>query len=421
MKRTRMCGYGVWKHLLAPLTLVLALLAGAVPVRAATPAQEGTLDPAVVAAIQGGAAYVAAAFGVGAPAPVAVTPSDEPAPEATEEPAEEPLEIVIGELIPFVTSELTLMVPDNWNVEEGDFGTMITIEDEPSGLTGEMQDFGDQFPGLLVFPIFEGQAEALVTSMSDGAELVGVERLEIEQGLPVLRIEFRNAENFDERIDGVIYLYCSGSRAFGLFLGAPGEAWAQLVETVDGVAGSMVFNESEVDVQVAGEEPLLVEDPEGEYSLTVPAGWLTTPTQDEDLRVVVSDPGVRIVGAVAFKSDLEGDDQLQALTEAIAGALSEEDAAALADELVSTLDLGQEGFEVDGTQTQIFPTEGESMGVIRIVGSTQIQDGPTMPMSLYLGVYTDSVSALIVFGTPEDVQGVESDLLGIIDSVVVTE
>lgn len=427
MRTNRRAGRQSGWQLAVTAALVLMLLVAPASLRAAAPAQEGTLDPAVLAAIQQAAAHVTGAMGQGGPAVVAGPAGDtpvEPTPEPTEEPVAEPdapLEVVIGESVEYVTPQLSLMVPENWSVEEGEFGTLLAIADEAAGMTGEMQDFGDQFPGLLVFPIFEGQADAIVGAMGNNAEFVSAERISIEQGLPALRIEFRNAEDDDKTIDGVIYLFSSGSTAYGLFLGAGSAEWPQLVDAVDAMAASLQFNEAEIDLMVAGDEGLVVDDPEGDYSLAIPAGWLATPTEDDDLHLVLSDPAVQIVAAVATRGDLEDDSQLQALTGAIAGALDEDDAAALADDIVGMLDLGQEGINIDSEQTAFFPVEGDALGVIRMVGEAPIEGGPTLPMSLYLGIYTDKIAVLIVFGDGATVRAVEADLVGVIDSLQFTE
>lgn len=411
-----------------PGLLALALLLAPAAALAAPPAQEGILDPGVIEAIQSASVIVAASMGAGgAPAEQAVdVPTEEPTPEPAGEPTAEPTgEVIIpnpDDFVEFEAEGINMLVPDNWEVVAGD-GALINFSDEPTGIDGQLQDFGAEFPGTIIFPIFESQAEAFVQSIGDEAELTGVSRLAVEQGLPVLRIGFANADNDGSLMDGAIYLVATGDNAYGFFLGANPEYWPDLAPVADAMAESILFDDALVTLEQAGDEGMTFDDPDGAYSLEVPAGWYVSPVNDPELRVVVNDPDVTAVGAVAVKAGVESDDaQLKALTEAIAGTLPEEEAQALIEGVLQEIELTADGgVAIDTTRTQVFPTEGDSIGIIRIGGTADIEEGLSLPITMYLAVYSDRVAALVVFGEPNALAAQEETLVGILDSLSFTE
>ena len=326
------------------------------------------------------------------------------------------------DFIEFESEGINMLVPDNWEVVAGD-DALITFSDAPTGIDGELQDFGAEFPGTIIFPIFESQAEAFVQSIGDEAELTGISRLVVEQGLPVLRIGFANADNDGSLIDGAIYLVATGDNAYGFFLGSNAEYWTDLAPVADAMAESILFDDALVTLVQAGDEGMTFDDPDGTYTLEVPAGWYASPVNDEEMRVVVNDPEVTTVGAVAVKAGVESDDaQMQALTEAIAGTLPDEEAQALIEGVLQEIELTADGSVViDPAQTQVIPTEGDSIGIIRIGGTADIEEDLSLPITMYLAVYSDRVAALVVFGEPDALAAQEETLVGILDSLSFTE
>lgn len=408
-------------------------------VHAAPPAQDEGVDPAVRAAIEASAAGVYSAMGAsGAEAArssvVAVSPEATPesTPEATPEPTEEPAveitdvvtaEVVIEEPVEVTsTSGVTLLAPANWNGADGSDSIFVTFLEDGTKLEGQLQDFGDSFPGLIIFPIFEGQPDALVASFGEGAVSTGVSHMETEQGLPVLRLGFGNVEGVDGVLDGVIYMYAPGGNAYGLFFGASQAAWPQLEAAADAVARSVTFPES-LRTLVTGESGgTEFADPGGEYTLTLPEGWFASQTKDDTLRTVFADPKIQIVGATIVNTDVSDDsDEMKSLTQALAGSLSDADAAALLREVVSTMNLDEEDIQIDDLQTQVLPGANGSLGIIKLGGSVPINDGPTLPVTLFLNVNPSSVGAVVLFGDPQDVADHQETLIEILESVKLTE
>jgi hypothetical protein len=402
--------------------MAFVLLLMPISALAAVPAQADGLDPAILQAIQIGASQVAQASGVATGPAQPVLQVETP----TEEPAETPAEVVIPTLDDFAESSsagVSLLAPEQWTVAEGEFGNLFEISEETAGVKGMMTDLGTDFPSLLVFPLFGSNADMLISSMSEGAEATGVSRIDLEQGLPAIKIGFTGVEDEELPESGAIYLIATGAGAYGLFLGSDTAMWPEMEVLTDSVARSVVFDDEEISLAVAAEDGTEFEDPEGVYSLSVPAGWYQTGSGDLDLRVVIADPAISVVGALAVETGLQDDEQLKAMTEAIAGALSDEAAAELLGAIVETLDLGADGdVTVDEEQTKVFPSVGgESLGTIRIVGETQIEDGPAITLTMYVSVYPDKVAALVVFGDPADVQAQEETILGIVDSITFAE
>lgn len=402
---------------------------------AASPAQDGAVDPAVIDAIRAASVLVAQAAGVGAPGATAV-----------ENPPLEPPTVTITSTLPttstlpitptapttptavvipttddfdeYTSNGVSILAPTQWHVETDTGGAIFSMADDAAGLEVQMQDFGDEFPGLIVFPIFEANAQALIESFATDGVVTDVSRIEVEQGIPALRIGFSGGIDDGEQKGGVIYIYATGSSALGLLGGAAIENWPDLEPVVDEIAGSVILDDDMINLEIAGSDGLAFDDPQGEFSLTIPAGWYVSPMQDSDLRLVIADPDVKTVGAMAVAVDIAGgDEQLKAFTEAMAGALSGEDAQKFADEFVQMLDLGASDMIIDAAQTGVLPSQGDAAGIVRLVGTAPIEDGPTMDMSIYSAVYADKVVALVVFGAPSDVQAEEETIVGILDGV----
>ncbi len=415
------------------LLLVIAMAGILLPASAfaAAPEQEGTIDPAVVAAIQAASVQVAQAAGVGTGGAAAAQPQ-QPAEEPTEEPAEEPAidtpeepvptgEVVIpteADFEEYNNEGISILAPVQWNVETDNPAGVFVMSDEAAGLDVAMQNFGNDFPGLVVFPIFEASAQALVDSFATDGVITDISRVELEQDVPVLRIGFTGGNDEGEQKGGVIYIIASGSAAFGLLGGATIENWPELEPVIDKIAESILLDDDMVDLTVAGDEGLRFEDPEGDFSLTVPPGWYLSQIENEDIRMVIADPSINVVGAMVTAVDIEGDDpQLQEFIRAIAGDLSDDEAQTLAEEFVSAMDLGADEFAIDDSMTTILTGGGDAMGVIRLVGQSPIEDGPMMDMTIYSAIYADKVAAFIFFGTPDNVLAQEEAIVAVLDGM----
>jgi hypothetical protein len=405
--------------------MMVFLMAGALlpaSALAAPPAQDGGLDPAVLAALRAASIQVAQAAGVGAGGPI-VGSLDEPTEEPAEEPAESdaPTEVVIpteADFEEYYSSGVSILAPAQWNVEMDSPEGIFVMSDEAAGLDVAMQDFGADFPGLVIFPIFEASAQELVDSFATDGILTDVSRVELEQDIPMLRIGFTGGNSDGEQKGGVIYIIATGNSALGLLGGAAIEQWPALEPVIDEIARSVLLDDDKIDLIVAGDDGLLFDDPDGDYSLIIPPGWYVSSVANEDLRVVLADPEVETVGALIAAIEIEADDpQLQAFIEATEGGLSDADALGFAEEIVAAMDLGASDFTIDDAMTTMLPGAGDVLGIIRLVGTAPIDDGPIMDMSIYTSIYADKVVALIVFGTPENVQAEEETLVEILSGM----
>jgi hypothetical protein len=190
------------------------------------------------------------------------------------------------------------------------------------------------------------------------------------------------------------------------------------------MAESLLFDDELITMEQAGDEGMTVDDPQGEFSLTLPPGWYVTPTDDDELRLVVSDAEVGTVGALAVETGISSDDEtLQMLTEAMAGALDEDAAAELVEGILGAIDLeAGGGVEIDPALTEIFSSEeSDAIGTIRIGANADIDGEFTMPLTMYLGVYGDKVAALIAFSGVESLAGQEETILGLLNSLTFAE
>lgn len=399
------------------LALLIALLLAPGAALAAAPAQEGTLDPAVLAALQRSAALVAGAAGGAAVAPA---PVDEP----VDEPSDEPValeDVVIGETVEVSGGGISVLVPDTWT--EGNGSGSLSFEDEATGFRIDLNDSGSDFPGLLLFPIVEGNVEAFLTSLGNEAELVGVSRLATEDGMPVLRVAYANGEGDDgELVSGAIYFVLLGNNVVGIFSAAPVELWPAYEAATDAMVTSILADEEFATLQVAGDEGAAVEEPSGRYSLTVPPGWYFAISGDAEMAVAMGEPTLAIVAAIMAETLDVSDEELQEFTEMIAGTRDDEELSGVLDEVVEALNLGaQNAIAIDESRTATLPGGERSVGTIRVVGDVEVEEGVQMPVSIYLTIFPADMTALIVFGEPDAVAAEEATLLTLIDSIVIGE
>lgn len=405
------------------LGMVFAMLLHPGLVLAAPPAQDRTVDDATVAAIQSGAAAVYGVFGGGGPAvipPLDDTPDDEPTP--TPEPTGE---VEIGEFVEYSSSELTVSFPENWEIIEGGDGSFEAI-DIATNLSLQLENFSEDVPGLFMLPIFEGQAGLFAQTLGEGAEIGESTRLTVgEDALPALRMTFTGVSDpFAGSMDGVVYIIAAGRDGYGLYAGAERKAWQTIGPVVDEIVSGIRVNPEYITLQHAVDESLTVTSEDGAYEATIPPGWYGSITGDEDLGIVIADPDIAIVGAAGLSPETESSDpMLRALVEGIAGILDEETSALLVEAILENMDLGDEGaVEIDDTQTKVFPSMAEGVfGTIRIVGDAPIDEGIILPVTVYISVFGDRAGVLVVFGEPDEVQALESDLLTVVESLRAVE
>ncbi len=389
----------------AIVCLVTSLPSAAI---AAPLAQQGQLDPDTLVGIQRAASLVEQSMG-------ALT-SSAPVVEDNGSPP------VDGELVEHEYLGVTIAAPANWQVENGSGDTVFDIKDETSGMKGMVAFTGDAFPGLITLPMFEILADMLVQTMGPSAELAAVSRLETHQGLPALRIAYVGAEDAEVAGDGVIYLIGTGDNAYGVIIGAPSETWPSVEPLVDELAVSLLVEEDLVTLQTATDGDLVFDDPAGAFAVTIPQGWHVTPTRDEELTMLVADPDIRFAAAVTGRAGLDGNDEaLQALVAATAGDVDEQTANDLVGGVLEALDIGGDSMVFNPELTNVFSEVGDYMGVIRLGGAFEVDDGVEMPLVTYLGVGADSVGLLMIFGAPDEVVAEEEALLKLLGTIEFSE
>ncbi len=402
------------------ITVLLLLATTLLPTMAlaAPPAQDGTVDPAVIAVIVAASQQVAQAAGVGTPAaPAAETPTDlTDAPVEGTEPVGEVIIPTEDDFAEYTSGGVSILAPVQWDVQTDSPDGIFSMADEAAELAVAMQDFGPSFPGLIVFPLFEANAQELVDSFATDAVISDISRVEIEQGLPVLRIAFSGGNDEGVQKGGVIYILATGGSALALLGGSSIETWPDLEPVVDAIARSILLDDNLITLQVAPDEGTVFSD-DMIAAFTVPAGWYLSPVDDSEMRVIVGDPALAVVGALVAANDIAEDDpQLKAFADAVAGGMSDEDAQVVADEFVAAMNLGVADMVIDETMTAVLPAAGDALGTIRIVGSAPIEDGPMMDMSIYTTIFADKVAAMVFFGAPADVQAQEELILQMLGS-----
>lgn len=406
--------------LIAGIILILCLAIGASPSAVAAPiAQEGDLDPVVRAAIMDGAAAVASAVGAseGTTLPPAKTPEADPSPEPTIE-----VEPLSGETTEYENAGITIAIPSEWEVIPGSSDSVFEIAAEDIGLKAQIQSFGDDFPGLIVLPIFSSQAPMLVQAFGVGAQLLDVARIDHPQNLPILRIRFVDAKDDGNPIDGVIYLIATGDKAYGVFAGAPGEAWVELEPIIEQAVTGMLVDEELITLQVVTDGNQPYDDPSGLFQLTIPEGWNVTATNDDELTMLFADPEINFVAAVGARSDLgDNSEMLTMLAGAVAGDLDDQTAKELMSGVLESMDMDAQSMNLDEEQTDFFIGTGDNLGIIRVGGAADIGDGASLPMLMYVAIQADAASAVVFFGDMAEVQAQEETLVEIINSLELTE
>jgi len=406
-------------HGVLHVLLVASLLLMPVTALAAPVTQEGTLDPAVLAALERSSAIVAAAAGKGSG--VVSAPIEEP---PVEEPVTiNPSDLVIGPETEVEFGGVSLLVPDTWTVEEDEWSGLPVISEEGTGFEIEVMDAEGAFPGLLLFPILEGNADLFIQSFG-GGELVGISRITTEDSLPGVRIAYTVAEDPDgSPIAGALYFVATGASAYGIMSKAGADFWPIYEPAVDAMVESMILDEDRITLVQAGAEGIEATDVNEQFALTVPADWYYSPVDDESLGLSIADPDLAVVGAMMAQGmEDASDEELDLLGRIISGEEDPEQLQEFLDVVLSGLDMGEgESLDVDEARTATFPGDGQVSGTIRIVGDMVLEDGPTLPLTLYMSILQSDAAIFIFFGDPDLVEAAEPVIFTMIGSMEVLE
>lgn len=428
--------------------VLLPALASLLPGAAlAAPARQETLDPAVLAAIQSGAAAVFQSVGVtarSAPGPLpdaapeatpeaepteapieerAAEPTTEPAAEPTEEATPEPAEAPQGaaEEVEVENAGINMLVPGSWDATPGEGEMVFAFSDAGRGFEGVLNTTTD-FPGLILFPVLERNPELFAASMGQGTSVTDVARFDVEQGIPAIRLSFTGADSGDGLMDGAIYVYGPGEAVYMMFGAAPAEVWPDVAAEADTAAASILFDEELITLQTAGGEGLEVEDANGTFRFTVPPGWSVSPASLAEMPFTFTDPDVSIVGLVGVPPVADDGAFARALTEATANSLSEEGARDLVAAAIAALDMQENGLTLDESLTDAYiPDSGAASIVVRLGGEADLGDGLLLPMTIYAALNADSAIAFVLIGEADAVLAREDDVRAMVESAALVQ
>ncbi len=406
----------LWKTTRA-LLMASALLVTPVAALAAPPAQEGTLDPVVVAAVVQSARAVAGASGVaGAAAPVDV---------AVDVPVDEPVareDVVIGETVEINAEGISLLAPENWTMREDDDGALLSFADEATGFRVEVNESGGDFPGMLILPIIEGNVDAFLTTFGTDTELVSMTRSLTEDGLPILRVGYSGGEGDEGIVDGALYFVVLGADVLAIFAGVGDDLWPAYEAATDELVSSILVDRELMTMTQAGDEGDEVGAPNGDFTLTVPPGWFYSPTADETMGVTVADPTLGIVGAMMATGLSPSEEELLLFTRATAGEVDSDEMQEMLEEIVGGLNLGSDdAITVDESRIATFPGGERSAGTLRIVGDVEVEEGVLMAITMYMTIFPSEMAALVFFGAPDAVEAEEATILELLESMQLPE
>lgn len=432
---TRQRGNQPHRRLRTAAVLLLALAAALPGAALAAPAQQETLDPAVLAAIQAGAAAVFRSVDVAArPAPgpqPETTPKAAPTETAAVEPTAEPIaeatpeatEAAQGEAkeVEVANAGVNLLVPSAWEVTPGEGELIFSFADAERGFEGALNTTTD-FPGLILFPILERNPELFAASMGEGASVAEVARFEVEQGIPAIRVSFTGADNGNGLMDGAMYVYGPGEAVYMMFAAAPADQWLSVAAEADLAAAGILFDDELITLQTAGDEGLEVEDANGVFRFTVPPGWSVTPINMEEMPFTFTDPDISVVGLAGAPPVTANDAFARALTEATADSLSEESARELIMAAITALDIKEDGLTLNDELTDVYvPESGEASLIARLGGDADLGDGLILPMTIYAALKADSAIAFVLMGEPDVVLGLEDAVRPMVESAALVQ
>ncbi len=344
-----------------------------------------------------------------------------PTPQPEETPVVLP-DLDLTDLAEYSNAGVTIQAPVDWIVEN-DLGedTPFVVEIPGSEVIIGMQaDSSIDFPSLLSVSLFRGQAELLLGSELDGAQLDESTTLYTQQGIPMAKVSFSgDIDGFDA--NWTFYVVAPNEMVYLLVAGGPPDEWALISEGVELIAESITFDEDLVGLVAAGDEPLAYADADGLLELELPAGWFVIDTDDPLFPVMAAEPEVRYVVAIgaqdAFGEELNPD--LFELYNANVDELSQEEYDALVAQVMDALGESSNEMNLDPASSDIFNREGAML--IRMVGDVDLGNEAFMPALLYLDIRENNGAMFAVFGDVESAL-IEEDLIRtLIESVTILE
>ncbi|MCC6169822.1 MAG: hypothetical protein IT329_21575 [Caldilineaceae bacterium] len=402
--------------------------------RARAEQQERSFDPALAESVARGVAATAGLAAYGAPSaaapglstlPALRRPTPVPQEELTPTPEAEATPTPGGtpepgspDLVEYSSGGITLQAPAEWEVSEGDFGSLFDMSVPNGEFVATLQDAGGDFPGMILVYFFANMPEMLVGEYMEGAGLTSIEIGRTVQDVPMAGI------HFDATIEGVegsgaFYAISPGETAYMFFAFAPAEEWVAVAPGVAQVAESITFDEELLTLATAGSGGLVFGDNAGILETTIPEGWHVTGTNDETLPLLIADPEYTLALMLGTESEMEP--ELGAMMDELLNQPGGEVDPAVVDEAFAGLveRMMQDGdFTVDETLNAYFPREGAI--TLRLGGEGDFS-GLITPAMVYFDLRSDGAVMQIIFGDLQDMLAQEEELLKILTATDVLD
>ena len=353
------------------------------------------------------------------PTPAAMLPTPTPAPAVIEPPVEKPTPVATPsgvDTAEYSNEGVTLKAPGSWIITPGDFGSVFNIEIPDTDFLGVVQSMGaEDFPGLMGIVLFKTQADTLVGAIDPGGELLGVDSFFTEQGLPLVKIALSADMGGGEVGTGAFYIVSTGLETYGIYGFAAPADWPQIESGLDLMAGSLVFDPDMITLEAIKGGLLEYVDEENGLRLTVPDGWLVSPTGDVDVPVVLADSGLNLAAMLSIAPGSPADEGLDVTELLQGGAADAQTSLEMVQTVLDMMDLPSDEFVQDETLTQAFP--GDDSVVLRFGGDIAIEDFGTIPLAFYLSLTEEKAAVLVLMGEAETMLAVEPTLLDLLNSL----
>ncbi len=427
--------------------IVGGLLVGVLALAPLTAYAQPSLDPDVLATVQGAVKDVgrlvqpatAASAGtiadlgpilVPTPTPESVTPPEpveEPTPEPTEEPIDEP---PTGEMahfdpataIAYESGPVTLYAPPEWDVmdlgSDDEPSLYISILDNPD-VTMVLQDGGSDFPGLAGLVLFPTVADLLVGELGENGVVEMADVTTNSQGLPTARVIFQG-EMDGEDGGGAFYVTAAGDTAYLFLAFAPLAVWQEIRADVEAMADAVEIDESAVTLVTADSDDFYYVDDDGTVEVYVPNGWHASGSPLTDLPVIVTDPNYTFAMMMATQTQFM--DSIDPEFEALLATPVEDYTPEVIDELTTALldeITSGGGFNIDETQTQLFDY-GDGI-TLRFVGEGEMDEEVTLPVVVYFDQSSEGIAVALVMGDVDALLADEVPALDVVQSLLSLE
>ena len=412
---------------------------------------QATLDPAVLATVQGAVGEVGRVAEPATMAPLpsvaelapVLAPTPVPAPEdtivvePTPEPVDEPTPVPPDVLQPpggpiahfdpataesYSSGAVTLYAPPEWEVEDygsdGEASLYVSVPGN-SDILIAVQDGGADFPGLAGLVLFPSLADLLVAELGENGTVEVADVTTTAQGLPSARVIFQGDMD-GEAGGGAFYVIAAGDTAYLFLAFAPLDVWDDMRPDIEAIAESIEIDESTINIVTADSDDFYYVDDAGTVEVYVPNGWHAAGSPLEDLPVIVTDAdysyalmmatdkqfapnmGPDVEALLATPPDEYTPDILEAIT------------TALMDEMTSGGD-----FTLDTTQTQQFDN-GDGV-TLRFVGEGELDTDVTIPVVVYFNQSSDGISVALVMGNVDALLADEDTALNVVQSLLSLE